>query len=987
MCEPAVSTSTCRGRRGKARPALRSCAGRKRGRALRGDWTRLARYSRRSALERSQESNIEERIGQVVGGRWTLERTLGSGATAAVYRARDAQGQVAAIKLLLPHMAVEPEVLRRFTQEARVAQRLDHPAIVRMLDHRGSGSDEAYIAFEYLEGETLAARAERQPPEPRELGAIADRVLDALAVAHDQGIVHRDLKPSNVFVTTSGDVKVLDFGVARITASDATAIGTQLGMPIGTTAYMAPEQALGKHDDIDGRTDLFSLGAMLFRILSGEPVHPAQTLTEALQLTATTPARSLGSVAPKLPGELVAIVDMSLAFTQSARYPDARSMQRDLRAWMSGEPLPVASQARESREQATFVPASAGGTPQTGEVAVAPTMVAVSAVTGEQQPSDQHALTELEGTSVPSEVSEAQALIGRTLAGRYRVDALLGTGGMGAVYRAEHVHMKKQVALKVLHKAMTAMPEVVARFEREAVAAARIEHPHVASAKDYGKLEEGSFYLALEYVHGTSLRAVLRRGPLPPERIRTIAAQIVAALAAAHRLGIVHRDLKPENIMLVDRTDGSDFVKVLDFGIAKLTREETAREPQLTQLGTVFGTPQYMSPEQSMGNPVDAKSDIYSVGVILYEMLAGTTPFAADSMMAVLTGHMTQAPPALPAAAPPDLARLTLDLLAKQPEQRPSAEELEQRLLQAPAPPAVKVDYKARLEAVKAAIVSRWDRWAPPLEQRLHRAGLKLPLWVVLLVASGSLFVGVVLVVVLAGDDQAAPSAAAPVPPPPKVPGVNAPAVEPESIPDTVKREVQRIEALPVYKRRYDDWLALARGTAEMGRYKDSTLAYQAVLSLRASMRDDAQLIRDLHRAAFDADSFDLVVNLAATRLKQRGVDLLWVLWHQFRATKGYEEQSELLARKLVVLSRRASRELRTAIELTATENCEKLEATVQRAVKYSDERSLKSLERLQSTDGCGPKHDQDCYSCLRQGAPLEQAIARAKSKPAPKVP
>lgn len=917
---------------------------------------------------------------------------LGSGGTAAVYLARDASGQLAAIKLLLPHMAAEPEVVRRFTQEARVAERLEHPAIVHMLDHRPAGAEEPYIAFEYLEGETLAARAERQAVEPRELGAIADQVLDALAAAHEQGIVHRDLKPSNVFLKQGGGVKVLDFGVARITASDATAIGTRLGMPIGTTAYMAPEQALGKHDDIDGRTDLFSLGAMLFRILSGEPVHPAQSLTDALKLTATTPARSLGSVLPDLPSDLVAIVDMSLAFAQSARYPDASSMQRDLRAWMSGEPLLVANHARQSREQATVVPAIAASEAGKPEVAVAPTVVAVDAATGGAPGAAQHALTELEGQAPSSEVTEAQALIGRTLASRYRVDALLGAGGMGAVYRAEHVHMKKQVALKVLHRTMTAMPEVVARFEREAVAAARIEHPHVASAKDFGKLDEGSFYLALEYVQGTSLRAVLRGGALTPERIHAIILQIASALSAAHRLGIVHRDLKPENVMLVDRSDGSDFVKVLDFGIAKLGREETAREPQLTRLGTVFGTPQYMSPEQAMGNPVDAKSDIYSVGVMLYEMLSGKTPFADDNMMAVLTGHMTQIPPALPSTAPADLARLALELLAKQPEARPSADELVQRLSALGAEPSggvggTSVAWKARLDALDATLRSRWAAWGIPLEQRLHRAGLKVPLWVVLLVAGTSLVFGVLLVVALGGGEAKKPVAEAPAPPPPKVPGVNAPKVEPDSIPDATKRDVRRIEALPVYKRSYDDWLALARGTAAMGRYKDSALAYQAVLSLRASMRDDAQLLRDLHKAAFDTESFDLVVNLAATRLKQRGVDLLWVLWHQFRATKGYEEQAELLNKKLVVLSRRASRELRTAIELSTTASCEKLLGTVERAVKYADGRSLEALERLQSTDGCGPKGELDCFPCLRAGAPLEQAVQRAKSKPAPDVP
>src|SRR5690606_35096140 len=228
-------------------------------------------------------------------------------------------------------------------------------------------------------------------------------------------------------------------------------------------AYMAPEQALGQSERIDGRTDLYSVGAMLFRLLSGEPVHAAEGATEVLQKTATEPARSLRAVCPHVSLDLCAIVDMSLSFAQDARYPDAASMRRDLMAFRAGTPPPLASQMRKSRELVTeFAPEPETSLPDP----VGPTVMAdepAPAAPGQAQ-------------------DEATALIGQTVGGRYRIEALLGTGGMGAVYRAEHVHMKKQVALKILHRTMTLMPEVVARFEREAVAAARIEHPHVAQA-------------------------------------------------------------------------------------------------------------------------------------------------------------------------------------------------------------------------------------------------------------------------------------------------------------------------------------------------------------------------------------------------------------------------------------------------------------------------------------------------------------------------
>jgi serine/threonine-protein kinase len=165
-------------------------------------------------------------------------------------------------------------------------------------------------------------------------------------------------------------------------------------------------------------------------------------------------------------------------------------------------------------------------------------------------------------------VSTAAAMVGKTLSGRYRLDRVLGEGGMGAVYEAEHTHMRKRLAVKVLHPEMSRLPEVVARFEREAMAAAHIDHPNVAAATDFGMLEDGSFFLALEFVEGESLRDILAKGRLELGRALHIVSQMGQALNRAHALGIVHRDLKPENVMLVEREGDPDFVKVLDFGIA-----------------------------------------------------------------------------------------------------------------------------------------------------------------------------------------------------------------------------------------------------------------------------------------------------------------------------------------------------------------------------------------------------------------------------------
>ncbi len=306
----------------------------------------------------------------------------------------------------------------------------------------------------------------------------------------------------------------------------------------------------------------------------------------------------------------------------------------------------------------------------------------------------------------------ASSLVGTVVAGRYRIDALIGQGGMGAVYRAEHVHMRKVVALKVLHQHMTINDEAVRRFEREAVAAGRIEHPNVTQATDFGRLENGSFYLVLEYVAGTSLSATLeRQGPFEPGRAAHVAAQVASALAAAHAEGIVHRDLKPDNVMLIPSSDGTDRVKVLDFGIAKLE----SGGAQLTQIGTVFGTPQYMAPEQAAGRPVDARADLYALGLILHEMLTGEPAFHSDNLLGLLTQQMTAAPPPLPPEVPEPLARLVAELLVKAPEHRlQSAAEARSTLLQGlsreqrrslgDAPPARSADGLPPLEPAIATV-------------------------------------------------------------------------------------------------------------------------------------------------------------------------------------------------------------------------------------------------------------------------------------------
>ncbi len=274
--------------------------------------------------------------------------------------------------------------------------------------------------------------------------------------------------------------------------------------------------------------------------------------------------------------------------------------------------------------------------------------------------------------------------LGTVVAGRFRVDALIGAGGMGKVYRATHLGLDKTVCLKTLKPSLTEDQTVIGRFEREAKAASRLDHPNSIQVLDFGQDERGNLFLVMEFVPGRDLRQLLRAEfPLPEPRVARLVAQVLAALARAHAQGVVHRDLKPENILVCDRPDEPDFVKVLDFGIAKILDPTT---PGLTRNDMVCGTPEYMSPEQALGKDVDARADLYAVGVILYQCFAGFLPFDGHNAMEVLQHQVNDAPrpprEAFPqTTASPAMEALILRALEKLPAKRPQTAEAFRREL------------------------------------------------------------------------------------------------------------------------------------------------------------------------------------------------------------------------------------------------------------------------------------------------------------------
>ncbi len=265
------------------------------------------------------------------------------------------------------------------------------------------------------------------------------------------------------------------------------------------------------------------------------------------------------------------------------------------------------------------------------------------------------------------------AYVGTVIDGRYLVERILGEGGMGVVYLGRHKSLDKRVAIKVLKRELAEDRDMLERFFNEARAASSIGSEHIVDISDFGMLPDGSAYFVMELLDGRSLGEMMDELKIvPTPRLLKVARQIGQALSAAHAAGIVHRDLKPDNIMLIQRGNEPDFVKILDFGIAKVTNAAT----RLTRTGSVFGTPHYMSPEQAAGLSVDSRGDIYALGIILYEMACGKVPFDSDNYMGILTQHMYKAPPpprtlvVPPNAVSPGLEAIIMKCLTKKPEGR-----------------------------------------------------------------------------------------------------------------------------------------------------------------------------------------------------------------------------------------------------------------------------------------------------------------------------
>ena len=526
---------------------------------------------------------VEAEHDDVIDGRFELGQRIGEGGMGTVYAAVDRVTGSEVAVKLVRLDAQHDEA--RFAREAETLARCGHSAVVSYVAH-GMHAGRAYLVMDRLRGATLAARLARSSSalSLRDGVAIVRRLADGLAAVHAAGITHRDVKPSNVFLVDDSPERPRLLDFGLARLAHAATL-TRKGSLVGTPGYMAPEQVRGER--AGPSADVFALGCILYECVAKRAAFAAEG-TELLyaQILLEQPT-SLDVVARDVPRALVDLTARMLD-KDPARRPAADEIARAL------EVLAL--------ERAASTPA-----------AIAPGIVR-----------------------------------GQVLAGKYCVERLLGEGGMGSVVAAKHIELGSRVAIKLMRSSDRADH---ARFVREAQAVARIESEHVARVLDVGRTDDGTPYIIMEHLNGVDLSRYLREhGPLPIAKAVDYVLEACEAIAEAHVLGIVHRDLKPSNLFLAARRDGSELVKVLDFGISKMTRalEDVSNDMTVTDAKVVLGSIAYMSPEQLQGSAsVDARSDVWALGIVLYELLTKARPFDGESPALVGARIAAARPPRL----------------------------------------------------------------------------------------------------------------------------------------------------------------------------------------------------------------------------------------------------------------------------------------------------------------------------------------------------
>ncbi len=544
-------------------------------------------------------------LGAVLAGRYELISLLGEGGMGSVYKARDRElDRLVALKLIRPELASNPEILRRFKQEMILARQITHRNVIRIFD-LVLAEGRKFITMEYVEGRDLmhqiVAKGKFAAEEALEIWKQALLGLDA---AHQEGVVHRDLKPHNIMIDRNGRVCLMDFGVAR---SIEAAGMTRTGVLMGTPDYMSPEQARGERVDL--RSDLFSMGVILYEMVAGVLPYQSSTTMGALVKRTQERAAPLTQLDPEIPEYLSCVVARCLEIDVVNRYQDAAEIVADL-------------EAKHCSAETSSAKKNDGSHPY-------------SLVPGSQ------------------------------FGPRYRIETLLGEGAMGSVYKAYDTELDRSVALKLVRPELGGKAEAMEKLKYELLLASRVSHKHILRIHDLGEAD-GTKFISMAYVHGQDLRQVmLGEGRLPIPRALKLAKQLCQALEAAHEEGVIHRDLKPENVLV----SGDDQACISDFGVATSFVESPVSGTRLE----ILGTPKYMAPEQVESKRVDGRADLYALGLILYEMVTGDLPFASETSIQAMFQRVTQTPRSpklLNPELPDDLVAIIMRCLERDPEQR-----------------------------------------------------------------------------------------------------------------------------------------------------------------------------------------------------------------------------------------------------------------------------------------------------------------------------
>ncbi len=561
-------------------------------------------------------------------GNFGLVRKLAELAICDEYLARSEDGELALLKLFRRDLSRDPELLQRLQRHVESCRGLSHPALARPLDAGRLPDGALYLASQHSDGQRLsAALRQRGPLSAAEVSSLVLPLCEALDALHAAGIAHRDLRPETILLI-DGDLarpSLMDLGTGWLSSALER---REAGRALGQAWYLAPEIVRGEPSE--SRSDLYVMGVLLYELLTGAPPFLGRTSAEVLRQHLKAPPAPL----PAASAPLWPAVSRCLAKSPEDRFGTAAELARALReaGLSSGTALIAAPELAETE---------------------------------------------------PKDHSSLRPQASGEIVGSYQVGQLIGEGSMGCVYLAKHQRLGRQVALKMMRSEHAKSRDLIERFFQEARAVNEINHEHIVEVFDFvEESEAGRAYMVMELLAGQGLHELLAREAVGVCRASNIARQVCDALAAAHRVGVVHRDIKPDNIYLTVRSGQPDYVKVLDFGVAKLlTPIGSAPATSTTLAGVIIGTPAYMAPEQAAGLGVDHRADIYSVGTVLYQMLAGHLPFEAPTFGQLSAMVITRPPPPLPPRSrsgeriPSGLRALVMQCLAKEPGERPQTME------------------------------------------------------------------------------------------------------------------------------------------------------------------------------------------------------------------------------------------------------------------------------------------------------------------------